>query len=111
MARVLVVEDDPDIRYSLIEALSAHGHTVRSVGDGFGALREVTQAPPDVVVLDLGLPDLDGCDALRMMRGISQVPIVVVTARDQDDEIIRVLHAGADDYVVKPFSGDRKSVV
>ncbi|MEU9132748.1 response regulator transcription factor [Kitasatospora sp. NPDC048540] len=104
MANVLVVEDDPDIRFSLIDGLSAHGFTVRSTGDGFGALRELTQSPPDAVVLDLGLPDLDGSDALRMMRGISQVPVVIVTARDDHDEIIRILRAGADDYIVKPFS-------
>lgn len=104
MASVLVVEDDPEIRSSLIEALTSYGHTVRSVGDGFGALREITQTSPDVVVLDLGLPDLDGSDALRMMRGISQVPIIVATARDDDSETIRILNAGADDYLVKPFS-------
>jgi DNA-binding response OmpR family regulator len=105
MPSVLVVEDDPAIRASLIEVLSEHGHAVRSVGDGFGALREITQAPVDVVVLDLGLPDLDGSDALRMIRGLSRVPVIVATARDDDAEIIRILDAGADDYLVKPFSG------
>ncbi|MFE1410984.1 response regulator transcription factor [Streptomyces sp. NPDC058746] len=105
MPSVLVVEDDPSIRQSLIEVLAEHGYAVRSVGDGFGALREITQAPVDAVVLDLGLPDLDGGDALRMIRGISSVPVLVATARDDETEIIRLLNAGADDYLVKPFSG------
>ncbi|WP_406191482.1 MULTISPECIES: response regulator transcription factor [unclassified Streptomyces] len=105
MPRVLVVEDDPRIRVSLIEILTEQGHTVRSTGSGFEALREVAQDPFDAVVLDLGLPDLDGGDVLQMMRGISSVPVMVVTARDDEAEIIRLLNAGADDYVVKPFSG------
>ncbi|MEU9041402.1 MULTISPECIES: response regulator transcription factor [unclassified Kitasatospora] len=105
MTYVLVVDDDPVIRTSLVEALSALGHVVSSAADGFGALREFTQCPPDVVVLDLGLPDLDGADALLMIRGLSRVPVLVATARDDEREIIRLLDAGADDYLVKPFSG------
>lgn len=105
MPSVLVVEDDPSIRQSLIEVLTEHGYAVRSAADGFGALREVTQSPFDAVVLDLGLPDLDGGDALRMIRGISSVPVLVATARDDETEIINLLNAGADDYLVKPFSG------
>ncbi|MFP1625061.1 response regulator transcription factor [Streptomyces sp. 5K101] len=105
MACVLVVEDDPVIRAALIEVLTGHGYAVRTAHQGFEALREVTQAPPDVVVLDLGLPDLDGLDVLRMIRGISRVPVLVATARDDDAEVIRLLNAGADDYMVKPFSG------
>ncbi|MFD4141816.1 response regulator transcription factor [Streptomyces sp. NBC_00390] len=105
MASVLVVEDDPVIRGALIEILTAHGYGVRTASQGFEALREITQCPPDVVVLDLGLPDLDGLDVLRMIRGISRVPVLVATARDDDTEIIKLLNAGADDYMVKPFSG------
>ncbi|MER7463369.1 response regulator transcription factor [Streptomyces sp. NPDC097981] len=105
MPSVLVVEDDPSIRQSLIEVLAEHGYAVRSSADGFGALREVAQTPVDAVVLDLGLPDLDGGDALRMIRGISSVPVLVATARDDEREIISLLNAGADDYLVKPFSG------
>ncbi len=105
MASVLVVEDDPVIRAALIEVLTAHGHAVKTAHQGFEALREVTQGPPDIVILDLGLPDLDGLDVLRMIRGISRVPVLVATARDDDTEIIRLLNAGADDYMVKPFSG------
>ncbi|MFB7864834.1 response regulator transcription factor [Streptomyces sp. NPDC056069] len=105
MPCVLVVEDDPSIRASLMEILAEHGHAVRSTCDGFGALREVTGGGLDAVVLDLGLPDLDGGDALRMIRGISNVPVVVATARDDENEIVKLLNAGADDYLVKPFSG------
>ncbi|MBV6702809.1 response regulator transcription factor [Kitasatospora aureofaciens] len=105
MTSVLVVEDDPAIRASLIELLAGHQMVVRSSPDGFGALREVAQWQPDAVVLDLGLPDLDGADALKMIRGLSQVPVLVATARDDDAEIIKLLNAGADDYLVKPFSG------
>src|SRR5690606_10205274 len=68
------------------------------------ALREITRNPPDVVVLDLGLPDLDGAEALKMMRGVSDVPVIVATARDDEAEIVRLLRAGADDYLVKPLS-------
>ncbi|MEU1278564.1 response regulator transcription factor [Streptomyces sp. NPDC005805] len=105
MASVLVVEDDPVIRAALIEVLTGHGYAVKTAHQGFEALREVTQDPPDIVVLDLGLPDLDGLDVLRMIRGISRVPVLVATARDDDTEAIRLLNAGADDYMVKPFSG------
>ncbi|MFF7633152.1 response regulator transcription factor [Kitasatospora sp. NPDC008050] len=105
MTSVLVVEDDPVIRASLIDVLTSHQLLVRSSPDGFGALREITRWQPDAVVLDLGLPDIDGADALRMIRGLSQVPVLVATARDDDAEIIKLLNAGADDYLVKPFSG------
>ena len=104
MVSVLVVEDDAVIRAALIRALSGFGHTVRSTGTALDALREVTQNQPDLVVLDLGLPDLDGADALKMMRGVSSVPVIVATARDDEAEIVRLLNAGADDYLVKPFS-------
>jgi DNA-binding response OmpR family regulator len=70
------------------------------------ALREVAVRPPDVVVLDLGLPDVDGASALRMMRGDSDVPVIVATARTGENNIIRLLNAGADDYLTKPFSGE-----
>ncbi|MEG3627639.1 response regulator transcription factor [Streptomyces poriticola] len=105
MASVLVVEDDPVIRAALIDVLTGHGYAVKTAHQGFEALREITQTPPDIVVLDLGLPDLDGLDVLRMIRGVSRVPVLVATARDDDTEIIRLLNAGADDYMVKPFSG------
>ncbi|ARZ71849.1 response regulator transcription factor [Streptomyces sp. HU2014] len=104
MARLLVVEDDPFVRSSLVRQLTEASHTVRSVGTALEALREVAQVGFDLVVLDLGLPDLDGAQALKMLRGITDVPVVVATARDDEAEIIRLLTDGADDYLVKPFS-------
>ena len=103
MAQLLVVEDDAAIRGALIRALTERGHAVTSQPSAMAALQHVLDSPPDLILLDLGLPDLGGYDALRMMRAITSVPVVVVTARDDEAEIIRVLDAGADDYVVKPF--------
>ncbi|WP_367140063.1 MULTISPECIES: response regulator transcription factor [Streptomyces] len=104
MARLLVVEDDPFVRSALIRELTEAAHTVRSVGTALEALREVAQVGFDLVILDLGLPDLDGAQALKMLRGITDVPVIVATARDDEAEIIRLLTDGADDYLVKPFS-------
>ena len=106
MASVLVVEDDHNIRAALIRSLTDGGHAVRSASTALQALRDVAQNPPDAVILDLGLPDLDGVDALKMLRGIVDVPVIVATARDAETEIVRLLNAGADDYLVKPFSGE-----
>ncbi|MFE0705186.1 response regulator transcription factor [Streptomyces sp. NPDC058872] len=109
MASVLVVEDDPFVRSALIRQLSDASHAVRSVGTALEALREVAHFRFDVVILDLGLPDLDGSEALKMLRGITDVPVIIATARDDEAEIVRLLHAGADDYLVKPFSVDHLS--
>ncbi|RAY12521.1 DNA-binding response regulator [Actinomadura craniellae] len=106
MASVLVVEDDAIVRAALIRDLSARMYTVRSAGTAMDLLREVASSPPDVVVLDLGLPDLDGAEALKMLRGVSDVPVIIATARDDEAEIVRLLNAGADDYLVKPFTGE-----
>ena len=105
MPLVLLVEDDPTVRGALAHALTDAGHAVRPVGDGASALREVAAQPPDLVVLDLGLPDIDGVDALRMLRSVSQVPVIVATARTAERDMIGLLNAGADDYLTKPFSG------
>ena len=105
MAQLLLVEDDAAIRGALIRALTEHGHAVASSPDAMGALRQILEAPPDLVLLDLGLPDLEGYEALRMIRAVSAVPVVIITARDDESEIIRALDAGADDYVIKPFGG------
>jgi DNA-binding response OmpR family regulator len=109
MASVLVVEDDQFVRSALIRHLTDAAHTVRSVGTALEALREVAQVGFDVVILDLGLPDLDGSEALKMLRGLSDVPVIVATARDDEAEIVRLLNAGADDYLVKPFSVEHLS--
>jgi DNA-binding response OmpR family regulator len=104
MASVLVVEDDQFVRSALIRHLTEASHTVRSVGTALEALREVTHVGFDVVILDLGLPDLEGAEALKMLRGVTDVPVIVATARDDEAGIVRVLNDGADDYLVKPFS-------
>ncbi|MEU6410618.1 response regulator transcription factor [Microbispora sp. NPDC046933] len=106
MATVLVVEDDEFVRSAIIRDLTGRSHVVRSAGRALDALREIAHVAPDVVVLDLGLPDLDGAEALKMLRAISDVPVIVATARDDEAEIVRLLRDGADDYLVKPFSGD-----
>ncbi|MFB7930994.1 response regulator transcription factor [Streptomyces sp. NPDC056039] len=109
MARVLVVEDDQFVRSALIRHLTDASHIVRSVGTALEALREVAHVRFDVVILDLGLPDLDGSEALKMLRGITDVPVIVATARDDETEIVRLLNAGADDYLTKPFSVEHLS--
>lgn len=109
MATVLVVEDDPNVRAALIRELSARSHTVRSAGTAMDLLREVAQSPPDLVVLDLGLPDLDGAEALKMLRGVSDTPVIIATARDDETEVVRLLNAGADDYIIKPFTAEHLS--
>ena len=104
MASVLVIEDDQRIRETIARSLADDGHSVRTEGRGADALERRRRLAPDVVVLDLGLPDIDGTDVLRMVRSVSEVPVIVATARDDDAEIVRVLDAGADDYIVKPYS-------
>jgi len=103
VAQLLLVEDDPAIRHSLVRALGERGHAVSSTTTALDALQLVVGSPPDLVILDLGLPGLDGYEALRMLRAVSQVPVVVATARDDEADIVRALNAGADDYLVKPF--------
>ena len=98
------MEDDLAIRSALIRSLGERGHAVSSATDAMSGLREVMDNQPDLVVLDLGLPDLDGTEMLRMLRAVSAVPVIVATARDDDESVVRALDAGADDYVVKPFS-------
>lgn len=104
MASVLVIEDDQRIRETIARSLADDGHSVRTEGRGADALGVVVDWRPDVLVLDLGLPDIDGTDVLRMVRSVSSVPVIVATARDDEAEIVRVLDAGADDYIVKPYS-------
>lgn len=105
MVSIVIVEDDYQIRQLAVRALAGAGHVVWSEATGMAGLQSVIDNDPDVVVLDLGLPDVDGGDVLRMIRGVSQVPVIIATARDDDAEIVRLLDAGADEYVVKPFSG------
>ena len=104
MAQLLVVEDDERIRAALIRALRDRGHAVSSAGTALDGLRLAVDERPDLVLLDLGLPDLDGRELLRMLRAVSAVPVIVATARDDEESIVQALDAGADDYVVKPFA-------
>jgi DNA-binding response OmpR family regulator len=107
VAVILLVEDDPRIRTALTRALTQRGHAVASEPAGLAALRRVVEEPPDLVVLDLGLPDVDGITLLRMLRPVSAVPVIVATARDEDTVTVAALDAGADDYLVKPFSAEQ----
>ena len=107
MTSVLVVEDDDAIRSGIVRGLHQRGMTVTSVPAGLPALELVVKEQPDVVLLDLGLPDVDGLQVLAMIRAVSQVPVVVVTAQDDDRTVVAALDAGADDYVVKPFGLDQ----
>ncbi len=104
MPDVLIIEDDVRIREALSSRLVDRGYGVETARAGLPALELVASHHFDLVVLDLGLPDIDGADALRMIRGLSQVPVLIATARNDEQEIVRMLDAGADDYIVKPFS-------
>jgi len=103
-AEVLVVEDEPAMATVITEAFVARGYEVRTVGSGAAAVASAADAPPDVVVLDLGLPDMDGLEVCRRVRSWSEVPIIVLTADGAEDRKIAALDLGADDYVTKPFS-------
>ena len=107
MPAALIIEDDQRIRETLARRLAERGYDVVSEGTGLDGLETVIGQAPDVVVLDLGLPDVDGREVLKMIRAVSTVPVIVATARDDETEIVKVLDAGADDYVVKPFSADQ----
>lgn len=104
MLRILLVEDDEGIRRSLTRGLTERGAVVSVAGTAVEAIRAATTERPDAVLLDLGLPDLDGSNVLTMIRATSDIPVVIATARDEESEIVRLLDAGADDYLVKPFS-------
>ncbi|MGW3626790.1 response regulator [Streptomyces sp. NPDC000880] len=106
MTRVLLVEDNPQLVRALEINLKARKYEVDSAPDGGTALRLAATRLPDVVLLDLGLPDMDGIDVIKGLRGWTRVPIVVVSARQTSDEKVAALDAGADDYVTKPFSMD-----
>lgn len=102
-SRVLVVDDEPQIHRFLKPALIASGHEVECVEDGASAIRMAATWGPDVILLDLGLPDIDGKEVVRAVRAWSKMPIIVLSARDRESEKIAALDLGADDYVNKPF--------
>src|SRR6476661_4520716 len=104
VTRVLLVEDDRDIAEPLARALGREGYEVSEAGDGRVALEGVLAAPPDLIILDIGLPGIDGLEVCRHVRDLHpQLPIVMLTARDGELETVAGLDAGADDYVTKPF--------
>jgi DNA-binding response OmpR family regulator len=100
---VLVVEDDPHVRRGLLRTLSESDIAASSAATGLAGLQAAVETKPDLMVLDLGLPEVDGTELLRMIRAVSQVPIIVATACDGERQIVEVLEAGADDYIIKPF--------
>src|SRR4029077_4754378 len=101
--RVLVIDDDPDIRGLVAELLDRAGFTVEQAEDGRAGLRALHRSPPDLVVLDVSMPDLDGWQTLERIRDLSDCPVLMLTARGDELERVRGLQGGADDYVVKPF--------
>ena len=103
-SRILTVDDDPQIRRVIAANLTVRGYEVDVVPDGEAAIRVASERPPDLVILDLGLPGLSGLEVIGALRGWSKVPIVVLSARTGDPDKIAALDAGADDYVTKPFS-------
>ena len=104
VAAIIVIEDDPHIRRLAAEALAGQGHDVESASAALEGLKLAVAGKPDLVILDLGLPDLDGAELLRMLRAVSDVLVIVATAREGDDHVVAALDAGADDYLVKPYS-------
>lgn len=100
----MLIEDDVEIRRLAADALAAQGHDVESADRALDGLELAVKTDPDLVLLDLGLPDVDGTELLRMIRAVSQVPVIVITARGADETVVATLDAGADDYLVKPFS-------
>lgn len=103
LPRVLVVDDEPQIQRFLRPSLGANGYDMIEAATGAEALRRAAADAPDVVVLDLGLPDMDGKDVIRQLRAWSEVPVIVLSARDREAEKIEALDLGADDFVNKPF--------
>jgi two-component system, OmpR family, KDP operon response regulator KdpE len=106
MSKVLVVDDDHQIREALRRGLQARGYDVLTAGNGETALDVLAGASVDVIVLDLGLPGIDGHEVIRRLRSFSDVPVVVLSVRESQSEKVTALDAGADDYVVKPFGMD-----
>ncbi len=106
MTRVLVVDDEPQIVRALVINLKARRYEVDAAPDGATALQLAAARHPDVVLLDLGLPDMDGVEVIKGLRGWTRVPILVLSARHSSDEKVEALDAGADDYVTKPFGMD-----
>jgi len=109
MAKILLIEDDQRIRELVCEHLASEGHSVSSQSTGMEGLQKATSDNPDLIVLDLGLPDLEGIDLLKMIRSVNNAPVLVLTAREEEEVVLAAFEGGADDYVVKPVSGPQLS--
>ncbi|HDH03108.1 MAG TPA: response regulator transcription factor, partial [Actinobacteria bacterium] len=106
MAGILIIEDDVHVRGAVARALAGRGHDVITEATGMAGLEASIASDVDVVILDLGLPDVDGAEVLKMIRAVREIPIIVATARDDEREVVKLLDSGADDYVIKPFSAE-----
>jgi DNA-binding response OmpR family regulator len=104
MSRILIAEDDPNQRKILLAYLEREGHEVVAVGDGRSAIDEARRRSPDLVILDVTMPKVDGLDVCRVLRADSDVPIIMVTARTSEEDMLLGLDLGADDYIAKPYS-------
>lgn len=102
--RILLIEDDSEIRRLVADSMARVGHDIVTSATAMEGLQSAVADQPDLVVMDLGLPDLDGAELLRMLRAVSAVPVIVATARGDDESVVHLLDAGADDYLVKPYS-------
>ena len=102
--KILIADDEKEIRHLLQVALAAHGYMVEAVSLGQDAVQQTAMYRPDLLILDLGLPDMDGKEVVRKIREWSKIPVIILTVRDQEQEKIEALDLGADDYVTKPFS-------
>ena len=100
---ILVVEDDTSVRNLITTTLKAHGYRYQTAANGQTAILEASSYNPDIVLLDLGLPDMDGVEIIRKIRSWSNMPIIVISARSEDNDKIVALDAGADDYLTKPL--------
>ena len=107
MASLVFIEDDPRVRAALTRALTQFGHVVLQAENGMAGLQMVVRERPEVIILDLGLPDVDGVELLRMIRPVSDAIVIACTARVSEEDIIATLDAGADDYLCKPFSPEQ----
>jgi two-component system KDP operon response regulator KdpE len=104
IVKILVIEDEPEIRRFLRASLVTHGYRLAEAESGEDGLRQISRQPPDLVLLDLGLPGMDGLEVIRQLREWSRVPIIIISARGRDADKVDALDAGADDYLTKPFS-------
>ncbi len=102
--QILIVEDDAPVQHLIMTTLKAHAYRYRTASNGEEAVLETASCNPDIILLDLGLPDLDGVEVIKRIRSWSNVPIIVISARSEDTDKITALDAGADDYLTKPFS-------